>query len=74
MIKQKKQRSSIEIDLTGPQGNAFCLLGYASDFYKQMGRTSDQIDALMEDMKSSDYEHLVKVFIEEFGSLCTLYR
>ena len=74
MIKQKKQPSRIEIYLTGPQGNAFVLLGYASDFYKQMGRTPDQIDALMEDMKSSDYEHLVKVFDEEFGSFCTLYR
>lgn len=29
MIKKKVERG-IEIDLTGPQGNAFVLLGYAS--------------------------------------------
>ena len=33
MIKSINQKSdAIEIDLTGPEGNAFVLLGYASKF------------------------------------------
>ena len=33
----KKQNKGIEIDLTGPQGNAFFLLGTASKLGRQLG-------------------------------------
>ena len=36
MIKSKKQ-TGIEIDLTGPDGNAFFLLGTAGRLAKQLG-------------------------------------
>ncbi len=71
-IKKKKNRDkAIEIDLTGPQGNAFCLLGIACDLAKQL-----QLDksAIVDDMKSGDYEHLVEVFDKHFGEYVTLYR
>jgi len=72
MIKSINQKSdAIEIDLTGPEGNAFVLLGYASKFAKQLGLDSK---AIQEDMMSSDYEHLVKVFDQHFGTFVTLYR
>ena len=60
-----------EIDLTGPEGNAYALLAYAGDFAKQLGM---DVNAVLDDMKSSDYEHLVAVFDEHFGSFVTLYR
>ena len=31
MIKSKKQKLGIEIDLTGPDGNAFVLIGTAGN-------------------------------------------
>ncbi len=72
MIKSISQKSdAIEIDLTGPEGNAFVLLGYASKFAKQLGLDSKAIQA---DMMSSDYEHLVEVFDQHFGTFVTLYR
>jgi len=72
MIKSINQKSdAIEIDLTGPEGNAFVLLGYASKFAKQLGLDSKTIQ---KDMMSSDYEHLVKVFDKHFGTFVTLYR
>ncbi len=71
MIKKKLHKSGIEIDLTGQQGNAFVLLGYASSFAKQLGRDPKPI---LEKMRSGDYENLVKVFDEEFGAFVTLYR
>ena len=37
MIKSKKETFGIEIDLTGPNGNAFYLLGTASNLAKQLG-------------------------------------
>ena len=75
MIKSKEElNKGIEIDLTGPQGNAFFLLGTASNLAKQLGYSKEQIDDLLEDMKSGDYEHLVEVFDDKFGMIVTLYR
>ena len=61
----------IEIDLTGPDGNAYALMGYANRFAKQLGVDSEPI---IEDMTSGDYEHLLEVFEKHFGSFVTLYR
>ena len=69
--KQKSLQTTIEIDLTGPQGNSFYILGVAQNLCKQCG-----IDhkPLIKDMMSGDYEHLLKVFDDEFGSIVTMYR
>ena len=38
MIKSKpKSNGKIEIDLTGPQGNAYYILGVAKNLCKQVG-------------------------------------
>lgn len=71
MILEKPKQTGITIDLTGPQGNAFFLLGTASNLAKQLGLNSDEI---CEEMKSGDYENLVEVFDNYFGSIVTLYR
>jgi hypothetical protein len=73
-IKDKSemhQPPTIEIDLTGPEGNAFFLLGIADRYSKRLGMDTD---AILEDMKSSDYEHLIEVFDKHFGNFITLYR
>jgi len=75
MIKNiDKKSTGIEIDLTGPQGNAFFLLGTAQQLGKELDYTKDRLDLLINDMKSGDYENLVNVFDENFGSFVTLYR
>jgi len=74
MIKKKPSTNRIEIDLTGPQGNAYYLLGVAKKFGKQLDMSQKYIDSMIEKMTSGDYENLVKVFDEEFGSVVTLYR
>ena len=70
MIKSKKQ-NGIEIDLTGPQGNVFFLIGTAGKLAKQLGLDSAEIQ---KQMMSSDYENAVNVFDKNFGSFVTLYR
>ena len=72
-IKDKKQ-SPIEIDLTGPDGNAFVLLGKAKSFAKAIGMNGIEAEALINDMTSGDYEHLLEVFDKHFGSFVTLSR
>jgi hypothetical protein len=72
MIKSINEKTSgIEIDLTGPDGNAFVLMGMASKFAKQLGLNKDEI---ISDMMSGNYEHLLEVFEKHFGDYVTLYR
>jgi hypothetical protein len=70
MIKSKKN-NGIEIDLTGPQGNVFFLIGTANNLAKQLGLDGKVIQA---EMMSGDYENAVNVFDKNFGSFVTLYR
>ena len=70
-IRKKTPKSEIIIDLTGPDGNAFVLMSYASDFAKQLGKDGDEIIA---EMMEGDYEHLLEVFDREFGSFVVLER
>ena len=71
MIKSKKQSLGISIDLTGPEGNAFVLIGTANNLAKQLGLDGQKIRF---EMTSGDYEHLVNTFDKYFGEYVTLYR
>ena len=64
MIKKKKVGGMVEVDLTGPQGNAFCLLGYANEWSKQLGLDEVEIN---KELASGDYEHLLEVMEKYFG-------
>lgn len=71
MIKNKKVGGMIEVDLTGPAGNAYCLIGYAKDWSKQLGLDWDTID---NELTSGDYEHLLEVMEKYFGDFVIFYR
>ena len=63
--------SEITIDLTGPDGNVFVLMGYARRYANDLGLDGDKI---INEMKSSDYENAVEVFDNYFGSFVILLR
>ena len=71
MIRRKQQSKYEIIDLTGPQGNAHYLMGRAIVLSKQLGIDSDSI---IQNMKSGDYDNLIKVFDKHFGSFVVLER
>tara|TARA_Y100001938_G_scaffold141001_1_gene210100 strand:+ start:427 stop:654 length:228 start_codon:yes stop_codon:yes gene_type:complete len=62
------------IDLTGPQGNAFYLLGTAMKLCKQIGFSELATQGILEDMKMGDYEHLITRFDYHFGNFIDLER
>jgi hypothetical protein len=70
MIKNKENKG-IEIDLTGPQGNVFFLIGTARNLAKQLGLDSSSIQ---NEMMSGDYEHLLSVMEKHFGNFIIMYR
>jgi len=72
MIRKKSDNKNKPIiDLTGEQGNAFCLLGHAKGWAKQL---SKEWDPIYKDMTSGDYEHLLAVIEREFGDYVILER
>lgn len=71
MIREKQPAKEMVIDLTGPDGNAFVLMGTATNLARQLDLDSDKI---IKDMKSGDYENLVNVFDSYFGHFVILER
>jgi hypothetical protein len=71
MIINKKPKKTIEIDLTGYQGNSFYLLGTAKKLSLQIGLDSKKI---IKEMQAGDYDNLIKVFDNYFGDFVILYR
>lgn len=92
MIKERSEmpRGPIEIDLSGPDGNVFYLIGLAKRLAKQLnieipgadvleglGFVEEKVDAgkwIGEQMMSGDYENALQVFDRYFGEHVILYR
>tara|TARA_E500000331_G_scaffold303979_1_gene306754 strand:+ start:854 stop:1090 length:237 start_codon:yes stop_codon:yes gene_type:complete len=73
-IREKQRVAPIEIDLTGPDGNAFVLLGLANNLCKQLRYDSLKTERILREMRLTDYEGLLHTFDREFGTLVTLWR
>ena len=79
MIKSIKQKphGKIEIDLTGPDGNAFVIIGKAIQLANQLNREANaniNIEDMKKVMMQGDYDNLINTFDEFFGEYVTLYR
>ena len=70
MIRDRVASTPV-INLTGPQGNAYFLMGQAGQYARQLGLDGDQI---INEMKSGNYENLVQVFDRYFGDYVILER
>lgn len=60
-----------QVDLSGPDGNAFALLGYARRFANDLDLDHKSIT---EEMMAGDYDNLVKVFDKYFGEYVDIYH
>lgn len=70
----RKTSKRLVIDLTGPDGNAFVLLGIASNLGKEIGLSKEEIEEIKGRMTSGDYENLIEEFDKAFGTVCDLER
>ena len=69
-IKHKKVGKAV-IDLSGPQGSAYCLLENAEQLCKKLQMEFEPIES---EMTSGDYENLIQVFDKHFGYYVDLQR
>ena len=73
ILTKDKFRKRI-IDLNGPDGNAFYILGTAKSLCKQIGIDTERTTEILDEMRSDDYEHLIQTFDKYFGKLVDLER
>lgn len=72
MITNKRpQKKKIEIDLNGPDGNAFILLSITKDLCH---KTGIEWEPVKNEMTSGDYENLIQTMDRYFGDLIVMYR
>jgi hypothetical protein len=69
--KANKKEKKVEIDLTGPDGNAFVLMGIAKNLAKQLGLDGEMIT---KEMMLGDYEDLLQTMEDYFGDFIIMYR
>jgi hypothetical protein len=62
------------ITLSGPQGNAFHLMAMVNKLGMQLGLTSEKINEITHEMRSLDYNNLLKTFAKNFGMVVELYK
>lgn len=62
------------IDIRGPQGNAYCVLGTAQNLSKQLGHTKEESKSIQDEMTSGDYENLISVFDKHYGDYIDIVR
>jgi len=71
IVDKRLKKGKIEIDLQGPEGNAFMLLALAKSLSNKLGMDWSSIHS---EMTSSDYEWLLQVMDYHFGDFIIMYR
>lgn len=64
----------IQVDLKGPEGNAFDLMAIAENIGKSLKVPKEQRDAIQKDMMSSNYDHLVATLEKHYGDYIDIYE
>jgi hypothetical protein len=54
-------KPSVEIDITGCDGNAYCIIGHVMNVLNAEHYTIEEIETVVNDMTSSTYEHLCDI-------------
>lgn len=57
------------IDLAGPLGNAYALLGLAHQLGKESGLPKEEIDRICKAMQDGTYSDLLDTLVREFPGL-----
>jgi hypothetical protein len=71
MIVEKTSKSFLEIDLTGPEGNVFYLIGMGRQLCKSL---LIDVNQFTNEMMSGDYENAVNTFEKYFGDYVIIYK
>jgi len=54
----------VKLNLVGLDGNAFVLMGAFQQAARKQGWTKEEIDEVLEECRSGNYDHLVQTLID----------
>ena len=74
LSREEMPARPIEIDLRGPDGNAYVLMAYARNLGRQLGFSNKKIDGIIKVMMLTNYEGLLHTFDLYFGDYVVMYR
>ena len=60
---QKQVDKTVDLDLVGVNANAFAIMGTFSRQAKREGWTKQEIDLVLDEAKTGDYNHLLATII-----------
>ncbi len=60
---ENKIGKTVNLELVGVSGNAFAVLGVFSRQARREGWTQEEIDLVLEEAKSGDYDHLLSTIM-----------
>jgi len=72
-IRKKSTTRKQVIDLTGPDGNAFVLMGIVKSTFRRSG-APELGEEIVKEMTAGDYEHLITTFDKYLGDHFILER
>jgi hypothetical protein len=64
----KKVTKLVELELVGIDGNAFALMGVFSKAARRQGTPKEEVDAVIKECMSGDYDHLLSTLMENTTS------
>ena len=71
-VRKPQSETKPVINLDGPLGNAFALLGLVAKYLKQLEKSDDDIETILAEMKSGNYDNLLIIFERELGEYVIL--
>ena len=68
MIRKRVEKFETIVNLDGPDGNAFNLIGLAIRIMRDSRMSEEEIGPIVKEMQSGDYKNLVMTFDNYFKS------
>ena len=62
-MKEIAEEKKVKLELVGLDGNAFNLMGKFSQAARRQGWSKAEIDEVLKDARSGDYDHLLQVLL-----------
>jgi hypothetical protein len=64
MNETRENKTLPEVQLVGEDGNAYFIMGRWESAARKVGWTPDEIKAVLDDARSSDYNHLLRTIMD----------
>jgi hypothetical protein len=65
-MNEEANEDKPRVQLTEHNGNAFMIMALCQQAARRAGWPKQRVDAVLNDMKSGDYDHLLQVALREF--------